>query len=95
MIWNLDWGWLLMTITVVAALSFFFGAALDAIMRDDGFGPTGNTIIFVIGFFGAVYVANLGGINLRDIRMAVACGLGGAFATVATLAILKAGLQRL
>ncbi len=95
MIWNLEWGWLMMTITVVAALSFFFGAALDAIMRDDGFGPTGNTIIFVIGFFGAVYFANVYGINLRDIKMAVAWGLGGAFATVATLAMLKAGLQRL
>ena len=43
MIWNLDSGWLMMTVATVGVLAFFFGSALDAIMREDGFGPTGNT----------------------------------------------------
>ena len=94
MIWNLDTGWLMMAVAVVAVLAFFFGAALDAIMREDGFGPTGNMILFTVGFFMAVIVANTYGISLRDLKLAVAWGLGGAFALVAVLALAKAGLQR-
>ena len=94
MIWSLDTGWLMMAVAVVAVLAFFFGAALDAIMREDGFGPTGNMILFTVGFFIAVIVANTYGISLRDLKLAVAWGLGGAFALVAVLALAKAGLQR-
>ena len=58
MIWNLDPGWLMMAVAVVAVLAFFFGSALDAIMREDGFGPTGNMLLFTFGFFMAVIIAN-------------------------------------
>lgn len=95
MIWNLDSGWLMMAVATVAVLAFFFGSALDAIMRDDGFGPTGNMILFTVGFFIAVFVANSYGISLRDLRLAVAWGLGGAFALVSVLALAKAGLARI
>ncbi len=95
MIWNLDTGWLAMAIAIVAVLAFFFGAALDAIMRDDGFGPTGNMLLFTAGFFTAVIVANTYGISLRDLKLAVAWGLGGAFALVGLLALVKAGLSRI
>ena len=94
MIWNLDSGWLMMAVATVAVLGFFFGTALDAIMREDGFGPTGNTILFTAGFFIAVIVANTFGINLRDLKLGVAWGLGGAFALVSILALAKAGLAR-
>lgn len=95
MIWNLDSGWLMMAVAGVAVLSLFFGSALDAIMRDDGFGPLGNMLLFTFGFFAAIIIANTYGINLRDLKMAVAYGLGGAFATVTLLAALKAGIAKI
>jgi hypothetical protein len=95
MIWNLDSGWLMMTVATVGVLGFFFGSALDAIMKEDGFGPTGNTILFAVGFFAAVFVANSMGISLRDLKLAVGWGLGGAFMLVSMLALLRAGVARL
>jgi hypothetical protein len=94
MLWSLEPGWLMMTVATVSALAFFFGSALDAIMHDDGFGSTGNTVLFTIGFFGSVLIANHYGVNLRDLKAAVGYGLAGAFVLVGGLALLKAGLQR-
>lgn len=94
MIWNLEPGWLMMAVATVAVLSLFFGSALDAIMREDGFGPIGNMLLFTFGFFMAIIVANTYGVNLRDLKMAVAYGLGGAFLTVSVLALIKAGVGR-
>ena len=93
MIWNLDSGWLMMTVASVAVMAFFFGAALDAIMREDGFGPTGNMALFTVGFFAAVVLANSYGIVLRDLKLAVAYGLCGAFTLVSTLAFVKGRLR--
>lgn len=95
MLWNLEPGWLMMAVAMVAVLAFFFGAALDAIMKDDGFGPIGNMLLFTAGFFGAVLIANSYGITLRDLRLAVAWGLGGAFVLISLLALVKASLARL
>ncbi len=95
MLWNLDPAWLMMAVASVAVLAFFFGAALDAIMKEDGFGPVGNMLLFTAGFFGAVFIANSYGITLRDLRLAVAWGLGGAFIFISALAVVKAGLARL
>ena len=93
MIWNLDSGWLMMAIATVLVLAYFFGSALNAIMREDGFGPTGNTLLFAAGFLGAIFLANTYGVSLRDLKLAVGWGLGGAFALVSTLALVKAGLH--
>jgi hypothetical protein len=93
MIWNLDSGWLMMALASVAVMAFFFGSALHAIMREDGFGPTGNMLLFTVGFFAAVIIANTYGISLRDLKVAVGYGLGGAFALVSSLALVKAGLR--
>lgn len=95
MIWNLDSGWLLMAVATVGVLAFFFGSALDAIMRDDGFGSAGNTLLFTVGFFAAIFIANSYGISLRDLKLAVGIGLSGAFVTVSVLALLKAGIHRM
>jgi fluoride ion exporter CrcB/FEX len=95
MIWNLEPGWLMMAVATVAVLAFFFGSALDAIMREDGFGSAGNMLLFTIGFFMAVIIANSWGISLRDLKLAVAWGLGGAFTTVSVLALIKAGIARI
>jgi hypothetical protein len=95
MIWNLEAGWLMMAVASVAVLALFFGSALDAIMREDGFGPLGNMLLFPFGFFAAIIIANTYGINLRELKMAVAYGLGGAFVTVTVLAALKAGIAKI
>jgi uncharacterized membrane protein YeaQ/YmgE (transglycosylase-associated protein family) len=95
MIWNLEPGWLMMAVASVAVLSLFFGSALDAIMREDGFGPFGNMLLFTFGFFMAVIIANTWGISLRDLKLAMAWGLGGAFVTVSVLALIKAGAGRI
>ncbi len=95
MIWHLGAGWLLMAVASVGVMAFFFGSALDAVMMDDGFGPVGNMVLFTLGFFGAVYMANIYGIPLHDMKRASATGLGGAFSLIAVLAIFKAGIARL
>ena len=94
MLLHLDTSWLLMTVATVAVFGFFFGSALDAIMHDDGFGSTGNTLLFTLGFFVAVIVANEHGISLRDLKLAIAWGLGGAFTFISGMALIKAGLAR-
>lgn len=95
MIWNLGAGWLMMAVAAVSVLGYFFGSALHAIMREDGFGPLGNTILFVGGFFLTIFVANSYGINLKDLTQALAWGLGGAFGAVCSFALIKAGFTRL
>ncbi|TPI36716.1 hypothetical protein FJ414_15360 [Mesorhizobium sp. B3-1-6] len=92
---HLDTTWLLFAFAIIAAFGFFFGTALDAIMKESGFGPTGNTLLFIFGFFVAVAVANKHGISLSDLKLAVACGLGGAFVFISVLALIKAGMARL
>jgi uncharacterized membrane protein YeaQ/YmgE (transglycosylase-associated protein family) len=94
MLWNLEPSWLMMAVASVIVMALFFGSALHAIMRDDGFGPIGNMVLFTAGFFIAILVANSWGIHLRDLTRAVATGLGGAFVIIATLAILKGVLVR-
>ena len=50
--------------------------------------------VAVFGFFVAVIVANEHGISLRDLKLAIAWGLGGAFTFISVLALVKAGLAR-
>ncbi|MCO6051685.1 hypothetical protein NGM99_18020 [Mesorhizobium sp. RP14(2022)] len=95
MIWNLAPFWLCMAVAIVMVIAFFFGTALDAIMGEDGFGAIGNMVLFTLGFFVAIIGANSYGIPLRDLTWAVGTGLGGAFALIATMALLKAGMARL
>ena len=95
MIWKLDPFWLFMAVAAVGVMGFMFGSALNAVMREDGFGPTGNMALFIAGFFGAILAANFYGISLRELGDAVAWGLGGAFASVAVVALLKAGASRM
>lgn len=94
MLWNLEPSWLMMAVASVIVMALFFGSALHAIMRDDGFGPIGNMVLFTAGFFIAIVAVNSWGVNLRDLTRAMATGLGGAFVVIATLAILKGVLAR-
>lgn len=95
MLMNLDLTWMMMAIAVVAILSFIFGMALDSLLGSEGFGPIGNTIVVTAGFFLGIYVANSYGIRFHDLKMAVATGLCGAFASLGIVAVVKAGLARL
>ncbi|CDX34094.1 conserved membrane hypothetical protein [Mesorhizobium sp. ORS 3359] len=92
---HLDTTWLLFAFLIIAGFGFFFGTALDAIMKESGFGPTGNTLLFIFGFFAAIVIAHKHGTSLSDLRLAVACGLGGAFVFISALALIKAGMARL
>jgi len=51
-------------------------------------------VVLTAGFFGAIFGADLSGIELDDLTVALAVGLGGAFAAVILLALMKAGLAR-
>ncbi|MDX8513185.1 hypothetical protein [Mesorhizobium captivum] len=95
MLLHLGTTWLLFAVATVAVFGFFFGTALDAIMKEDGFGSTGNTLLFTLGFFVAVMGANEHGITFRDLGLAVAWGLSGAFVLISVMALIKAGLARL
>lgn len=94
MIWKIDTYWLVMAVIVVSMLSYLFGYALDRIMENDGFGPTGNMIILVVCFFGGIYLANMYGIRFRSIPFAVAGGVTAGFIGLAFMALLKGLLYR-
>jgi hypothetical protein len=94
MIWNLDTSWLLMAVATVVVLSFFFGSALDYLMRDDGFGSTGNMMIVSTGFFLGIVSANRQGYDLHEMHLAVLVGLAGAFVCLGTMTLLKAMIAR-
>jgi hypothetical protein len=95
MLSKIDPAWLMMAIATVAVLSYFFGAALDALMRDDSFGSFGNAIIMCGGFFLAILAANSHGYVLHGLHVAVLVGLGGAFLLLTTLALARALVKRL
>ncbi len=92
--WNMDVSGIAFGLTVVAAIAFLCGTVLDAVVRENGFGPTGNALLFSAGFLTAVYVANQQGLVFADLKLAAAYGLGGGFALFAVLTLVKAGLAR-
>ena len=94
MIWNLEMAWLLMAVATVVVLSFFFGSALDFLMREDGFGSTGNMVIVSTGFFLGIVSANRHGYDLHEMHLAVLVGLFGAFICLGALTLLKAMIAR-
>lgn len=88
MLWNLDASWLMMAIATVAVLSVFLGSAIHS-LTNEGFGTVGNALIICSGFFLAIFLANQQGYNLRELRMAVPVGLGGAFVCLFVLTFIK------
>jgi hypothetical protein len=94
MLWNLEPSWLMMGVAGVIVMALFFGSALHAIMQEDGFGPIGNMVLFTAGFFTAILVVNAYGFDFRNLTLAVATGLGGAFAIIAVLAAVKGVFAR-
>jgi hypothetical protein len=95
MLSKLDPAWLMMAIATVGVLSYFFGSALQALMRDDGFGSFGNAIIISGGFFLAIAAANHQGYNLRELHLAIMVGLVGAFLVLTSLTLVRALIRRM
>lgn len=95
MLWNIDTGWLLMAVATVAVLSFFFGAAIDALMRQDSFGMMGNGTLICGGFFLGIYLANLQGYNLRELHLAIIVGVVGGFVLLFSATFVKAMVMRM
>jgi hypothetical protein len=95
MLLEIDTIWIVLAVTVVAILSYIVGVFFDALMRDDGFGATGNMMVMTGGFYAAVLGANVRGIRFDTLGTGVAAGLVGAFVAMSLLALAKAGLSRL
>ena len=89
MIWRIDPFWLVVGFMVVSMLAYVFGYALDRIIREEGFGPAGNMVVLVIGFFGSIYICNAYGIPFRNLQIAVAAGVTGGCLLMRILAFAK------
>ncbi len=95
MLLNLGTWWLVLAGTCVAILSFIIATVLNALMREEGFGATGNASVITAGFFGGILLANTLGHHLVDVQRAIAIGLAGSFLLLALLVMLKAAMRRL
>ena len=95
MLLKLDPAWLMMAIATVTVLSYFFGSALDALMRDESFGSFGNAIILSGGFFLTILAANYRGYRLHELHTGIVVGLAGAFLLLTSLTLIRALVRRL
>lgn len=94
MLSNLHGGDLYLAVAVVAMLSFFIGLAVNAIMKEDGFGPVGNAVIVTAGFFLSIHFANEYGIRFRDVQFASVVGIAGSMSILFLLTSIKLYLNR-
>lgn len=95
MLSNIDTTSLTVALIALMAVALVFGTVLNAIVRENGFGPVGNAVLFAAGFAGAAYLAESYRIAGADFRLVTAWGIGGAFLLFSVLALAKAGLARL
>jgi hypothetical protein len=95
MLSHIDTTTLAIALTALMAVALVFGTVLNAIVRENGFGPAGNALLFAAGFVGATYVACAYGVGPNDFRLLAAWGFAGAFVLFSVLALVKAGMARL
>lgn len=95
MLMKMDTSWLLFAIAAVTMLAYLLSLGLDAVLRDDGYGPFGNALIISGAFFGTIYLANRQGYRFSSLMDAAASGLGGAFVALFVLIIVRAILRRM
>ena len=86
MIWNLNSGWLMMAVASVAVLAFLRVGPRRHHARGRVRAARQHGAIHVRLLRGGL-IANTYGISLNDLKLAVAWGLGGAFAMVSVLAL--------
>jgi hypothetical protein len=94
MLAKLDTTWFVFAIAAVAMLSYLFSIALNAVLKDAGFGVVANSVIIITGFFAAVRGGNAYGMRF-DLVSGILIGLAGAFVLLFVLVLLKAALSRL
>ncbi|MGY6708044.1 MAG: hypothetical protein ACXIVF_06920 [Rhizobiaceae bacterium] len=94
MIWNLGFGWLTLMIGCVTILAFILAMALDALMGRESFGPVGNAFVLTGSFFLSIYLFNIFGYNLSDMKWGAGAGVLGAFVGISSLAVVKGLLNR-
>lgn len=95
MLWNLGMEWLMIAVAIVAILSFVVALALDAVVKEEGFGATGNAVIITVGFFFAIFTLNTLGHRMVSLNHAVSTGLFGAFICFSVLMVVKGVLKRI
>ena len=95
MLWNLDFGWLVLAFGTVIGIAYMMSLMIESSIGREGFGPMGNATIITVGFFGTILLANHQGINLRELKDALIYGLGGAFALMLVAVLLRAIFRRM
>jgi hypothetical protein len=94
MLGKLDTSFLLFSLAIIGMLSFFIGNAINALIKDDAYGVTGNTIIVTAGFVVTVEYGQRYGLNFRNLQEVFLYGLAGAFAVMFVLAMAKIIVNR-
>ncbi|EKF40435.1 hypothetical protein [Nitratireductor indicus] len=94
MLMKLDPSWLMFTVAAVSMISYLLSLGLDAILKEQGFGPFGMSSIISISFIGTILLANEQGIRFSGPTEAALAGLAGAFVVLLTLTVIKALLTR-
>ena len=95
MLLDIPTGWLFLAVAGVATLSFFLGAAVDALLRDDAFGAIGNTLVLTCGFFGALLCANSFDIDFDSLKEGAAAGTAGAMGFMLLCSAARAMVARI
>ncbi len=81
--------------TLVACMLLVTGFALHNMLDEDAYGPFGNTAIMMFGFFGAIWLLPEFGYRIFTLSSIAFVGLGGAFALIMFLVLIKAAVSRL
>lgn len=89
MIWDLDFGWLLMAVGVVSMISYMLALMMESSVGPGGFGPFGNAALITAGFFGGITAANYQGIAISELKFALMIGLAGSFALLLVMVLMR------
>lgn len=91
MLWNLDIGWFVMAFGTVAGVAYILALMMESSLGKEGYGPLLNAAFTTAGFFLAILGANYQGINLAELKWALAYGGAGAFAMMLLMLVLRGG----
>ena len=94
MLSTVDASTMAITATVLVMVALVFGTVLNAIVGENGFGPTGNAVLFALGCAAGTYLARRQGVDLHDFRLACAYSFGCATILFGAVVLIRAGLAR-
>lgn len=90
MLWNLSLLWMLIAGGTVFGISYMLALMMESSIARQGYGPLVNAFVISGGFFGAIYYANLKGIRLGDLEMALTWGGAGAAGLFLSMIVVRA-----